>query len=660
MTNRASLVLSVGETGVRAIRSDMQERTHITPRNLEMAMAPRTVDPGGTDTVIRTVLNKLKRIIKYVPAGDSIPDEAWRRRHRNIVLLLVAHAPALFLLGSYTGTESLLTGATFTAAPVRHVLVGTGAILGFALVALVPVFSRRTRSAITSIGLMTCSAILVYFSGGFIEAHFHFFVVVGVIAVYEDWVPFVAGVLYVAVEHGIFGMSYPEMVYNHPDAVARPMGWALVHAVFLLALSGALVTNWFSIERSREETRKQLANVEDSKKAKAEVERLNDQLVAQADELAAAMDAVSDGDFTATPPSGSDIEAIAAISDAFVEMKQELSDTVVDLRDFATTVGETTRSVHDDAETLEREQQRLATDVREFATGLREQAKRLESTTDELSSLSATIEEIAANADEVSNEAGTAADATEAGTSTAAEAIEAIEAVERSVGELATLVDSLDTRMDDVSESTDLIESIAQQTNTLALNANIEAARASNESEGFAVVADEVKTLADETKNHSSAIEQTIEQTIEDVDSVQTEMAETKSQLETGKATTTEAGEAFADLSATVKGVDASINEVAAATDDGARTTEEVVDAIIRVADRSRTVADQSESLAERAETRANTISEIRGRLDDLTDQTSTLQAQLGTFDVDTTTDDRTDSVQHRGSATQTSAVYNR
>nr|WP_245902838.1 methyl-accepting chemotaxis protein [Salinigranum rubrum] len=571
------------------------------------------------------------------PAGESLPQEAWEKRHRNILVLLLAHVPLLFALGTFNGTDPYITGTDFTAVPLEHAVGGVGVITAITAVAWWSGLPRRVRASVASVGLMTSSALLVYFSGGFIEAHFHFFVVAGVIATYEDYLPFAVGIVYVAVEHSMFGMTYPEAVYNHPDAVANPMGWGFVHAVFLLGLCAALVSNWFSIERSREETRQQIQNVKDSEEAKAEVEELNRQLVVQADELATAMNAVSKGDFTAEPPKNTDIEAIAAISDAFSEMKHELSATIVDLREFATSVERTTRSVHDDAETLEQAQQQLASDVRAFATDVRDQASNLESTTGELSNLSATIEEIAANADQVSNEAGNAADATDAGTNTAAAAVEAIEHIERSVGELAALVDSLDTRMDEVSESTDLIESIAEQTNTLALNANIEAARAVNDSEGFAVVADEVKSLADETQDHSAAISLTIDETIEDVKRVQREMEQTKAQIETGKETTADAGTAFTDLTTTVEGVDVSVTEVAAATDDGARTTEEVVDAITRVADEARSVAEQSESLADRAETRASTISDVRSQLDELTTQTGDLQEQLDAFTCEPT-----------------------
>lgn len=583
----------------------------------------------------REWMRAIREFVRYIPRGSSIPDETWKGRHRNIVLVLAAHAPFLFLVGSFTGTEPYVTGATLTAAPLEFVVLGVGIIVGLSLLASWPRLARRVRTGIASIGLMTSSAILVYFSGGYIEAHFHFFVVVGVIAVYEDWLPFAVGIGYVAIQHSIFGMTYPEAVYNHPDAIANPMGWGLVHAIFVLSLAAALMSNWVSIERSREETRKQVQNVEDSEEARAEVERLNEQLLVRADELAGAMEAVSVGDLTAEPPKETDIEAIGSISDAFDEMTDELSSTIVDLRAFASNVEQTTQSVHDDAETLERTQKEQANDIREFATGLREQANSLESTTGELTNLSATIQEIAANADQVAEETSNAATAAEAGSETAAEAIEAIEQIERSVGELADLVASLDDRMDGVAESTDLIEDIAEQTNMLALNANIEAARAAHGGSGFAVVAEEVKSLADETRSHSSAIEQTVAQTVEDVERVQAEMAQTKAQIETGKTTITDADDAFSGLTETVEGVDASVSTVAAATDDGARTTEDVVGAIETVADRSRTIAERSESLADRAERGASTISDVRSRLDGLTEQTATLKNQLDTFDCD-------------------------
>ncbi|WP_277555998.1 methyl-accepting chemotaxis protein [Halobaculum limi] len=600
------------------------------------------------------VRQRIARYIKYTPSGDTLSADRWRSRHRNVLILLAAHLPFLFLLGTFDGN---LVGATFESEPLLHVAAEVGILGAFVLLAMVPRFSRRTRAAIASAGLMTTGAILAHFSGGFIEAHFHFFVMVGVIATYEDWLPFGISILYVALEHGLFSIIDPSGVYNHPAAIANPWAWALIHAVFVLGLAGAIMSNWFSIERAREETRQQLANVKKSEEAQAEaeeakaeaqrqqeeVEQLNDDLLDSADDLAGAMHRVAQGDLTATPPKHTDIEAVDEISSAFEEMTGELSDTIVDIRAFAATVERTTASAHDDVEQLEATQRELVADIREFANELRAQAQELEATTGELSTLSATIEEIAANADEVSREAGLAAESAESGTERAADAIEAVEQIETTVATLADIVDSLAGRMDTVSESTDLIEEIAEETNMLALNANIEAARTGSDGDGFAVVADEVKTLAEDTREHSASIETAIEQTIADVDRVQQEMEQTKADIRTGEETMTAASDAFDELAGTVEDVDVSINEVANATDDGARTTEEVVDAIQRVADRSRTVADHSESLADRTEEGAETVSTIREQLGELTEQTATLQRQLESFECDSSTEQTAD-----------------
>ena len=245
-------------------------------------------------------VDRLKRelweFLRYVPSGDTIPEETWENRHRNILVLLLAHVPFLLALGLYHGTESI-TGATIPEFSLPVVLLGVGVLVGFAVLAKVPLLGRRTRTGLATLGLVSASAVLVYFSGGYIEAHFHFFVIMAVVAVYEDWVPFLLGIVYVAVQHATFGMAHPEMVYNHTAAILNPMAWAGIHAVFVLGLSAALVSHWASTERSREVAREQLREAREKtaevdsleeknaeiEAAKAEVERLNDHLQARAE-----------------------------------------------------------------------------------------------------------------------------------------------------------------------------------------------------------------------------------------------------------------------------------------------------------------------------------------------------------------------------------------
>jgi diguanylate cyclase (GGDEF)-like protein len=180
----------------------------------------------------RSTVGVARRVQSGLPQGRLLPDAAWRRRHRGIVVVLWLHAAGLLAMG---------LGAGY---PLRHVLLDVSAVAVSAAVAGVPRAGRRVRSLAAALGLVTASAILVHFWGGTIEAHFHFFVVIPILALYQDWAPFLCALLYVVVHHGLLGALDPGSVYNHPDAVAHPWRWALIHAVFVLGASAACLVSW--------------------------------------------------------------------------------------------------------------------------------------------------------------------------------------------------------------------------------------------------------------------------------------------------------------------------------------------------------------------------------------------------------------------------------
>src|SRR5205807_9378461 len=103
---------------------------------------------------------------------------------------------------------------------------------------------RRLSSATAALGLVVSSALIVHLSGGVIEAHFHFFVMVGILTLYQDWQPFLLAIGFVVVHHAVLGTLDPSAVYNHPEAVAHPFKWALIHGAFVLAASAASVVAW--------------------------------------------------------------------------------------------------------------------------------------------------------------------------------------------------------------------------------------------------------------------------------------------------------------------------------------------------------------------------------------------------------------------------------
>ena len=179
-----------------------------------------------------TALRFWRRARQLLPEGSTLPDEAWATRHRWILVLLWAHVPALFLF------------ALARHQPAAHSATEAGAVAAFAALATASQRHRRLSTVIASTGLLTCSAVLVHLSGGAIEMHFHYFVMVGVITLYQDWLPFLVAIAYVVVQHGVGGAISPDSVYNHRSAIDHPWTWAGVHGGFILAMSSVGIATW--------------------------------------------------------------------------------------------------------------------------------------------------------------------------------------------------------------------------------------------------------------------------------------------------------------------------------------------------------------------------------------------------------------------------------
>jgi diguanylate cyclase (GGDEF)-like protein len=205
------------------------------PRSRPAGGSPRDAAPAIAGGPAR---RGRARVAAWIPKGSLLRPEDWQQRHRAVQWLLAAHSPGLAAYALVTGAGPWLA------------LVGAAApAIALALQAL-PGLSRSLRSVVVALGLMTCSALIVYLSHGAIEAHFHFFVMVPVLALYEDWWPFGAGIVYVLAEHGILGTLWPEVVYSHHGGHEHPWRYAAIHAAFVAAASAASVTHWRHRERA--------------------------------------------------------------------------------------------------------------------------------------------------------------------------------------------------------------------------------------------------------------------------------------------------------------------------------------------------------------------------------------------------------------------------
>jgi len=196
-----------------------------------------------------------KRLWDLVPSGGALPEEVWGSRFRLLVALTWAHAAMIALVGPLLGRRwDLSLGALLDDTTALHTIAEGGIVALFALLAGWQRAGRTVRTTAVGFGLMSSSAILVHLSGGYIEMHFHFFVMLVFLALCQDWIPYLLAVAFVTVHHGLVGVLWPEGVYNHPAAFNAPWKWAGIHAAFVLWSCVGSVVAWRFNERAFAQT----------------------------------------------------------------------------------------------------------------------------------------------------------------------------------------------------------------------------------------------------------------------------------------------------------------------------------------------------------------------------------------------------------------------
>lgn len=214
----------------------------------------------------------MTRLLPALPQGTLLGQHTWQRRHRLLLGLLAAHVPGLAVVG------------VVNQQPLRHVAVEVTLVAAIALGSLLLRSSQVLRACAATLGLALCSAILVHLTGGLIEAHFHYFAVLSLVALYEDWRPFLLAVGFVILGHGTVGVLDPESIYNHPAALQRPWLWAGVHGAFVIAASIGPLILWKTHERDRQDAQRHYQDPYEGERALVtqlrQAEQLKSELIA--------------------------------------------------------------------------------------------------------------------------------------------------------------------------------------------------------------------------------------------------------------------------------------------------------------------------------------------------------------------------------------------
>jgi diguanylate cyclase (GGDEF)-like protein/PAS domain S-box-containing protein len=186
-----------------------------------------------------------------LPDDSALDAATWSARHRLMVVVLAVQAVALALWMAVDGL------------PAYHVAVDLAPIAATGIVARRERSSQTVRAVAVAIGLFTESAVAVHLSDGIVAVHFHYFVMLCLLAQYEDPLPFAIGIGYVVLQHGIMGSILPAGVYADGIEARHPWMWAVLHGAFVLAASAALMAGWRANALIRVSDRRHRRDAED-------------------------------------------------------------------------------------------------------------------------------------------------------------------------------------------------------------------------------------------------------------------------------------------------------------------------------------------------------------------------------------------------------------
>jgi len=278
---------------------------------------------------------------------------------------------------------------------------------------------------------------------------------------------------------------------------------------------------------------------------------------------------------------------------------------------------------HDELGVLQQGIQRMGSTLRELISGIRDGVTQIASAAEELSAvteqtsagvnsqkietdqvatamheMTATVQEVARNAEQASQAASAADGQAREGDKVVAEAIAQIERLADEVARSTDAMAHLQQESNKIGSVMDVIKAVAEQTNLLALNAAIEAARAGEAGRGFAVVADEVRGLAQRTQKSTEEIEGLVAGLQNGTQQVATVMNNSRSLTDSSVELTRKAGVSLENITRTVSNIQSMNQQIAAAAEQQSAVAEEISRSIVNVRDVSEQTATASDETA--------------------------------------------------------------
>ncbi len=327
-------------------------------------------------------------------------------------------------------------------------------------------------------------------------------------------------------------------------------------------------------------------------------------------------------------------DEIGEMAASFNQMVANLRELIHQVSVNSQQVSAASEELNASAEQTSAATEHIALSIEQVATGAEQQVQSVAQTSEGINEMSRSIQHIAENAHDVYTTATVASEKASLGNKTTQTAVTQMSSIHRSIDDLGKVIKSLGEQSNRIGEIVQVISDISSQTNLLALNAAIEAARAGEQGRGFAVVADEVRKLAEQSSGSAEQIATLIHSIQEESNKAVESMAKATKEVGDGLTLVTTAGDSFADIQESIVVVTEKVGDVSAAAEQISAATQQMVQSVKVIADVAESSAANTENVSSATEEQLASMEEISASAQALSRMAESLEEVISKFKI--------------------------